>query len=168
MFRILFVCTGNICRSPMAEYFLKDLIKKENLYYLVQVESAGIAALEGYPAAEFAAAVCENFGIDTTFHRGRSVNLDMINKADLILCMGLNHKLELVKNFPHSRDKIFLLKQFAKKSVDTFHTIEDPYGGPKEDYEKTFLEIRKEIYRIWPELTRRIEEKWIGANTNRQ
>lgn len=168
MFKILFVCTGNICRTPMAEYFLKDLIKRENLFYMVQVESAGIAALEGYPAAEFTAAVCEEFGIDTTFHRARSLNLDMIDKADLILCMALNHKLELIKNFPHSQNKIFLLKQFASKNVDTFHSIQDPYGGPKENYEKTFLEIRKEIYRIWPELTRRIEEKWINANTKRQ
>jgi len=148
----------------MAEYILKDLIKREYLQYLAQVESAGTAALEGYPAAEFTTAVCEKFGIDTTPHIARSINPDMVKRADLILCMGSQHKSELIETFPDFQDKIFLLKQFARKYADTYPTIEDPYGGPKEYYEEIFLEIREEMFRIWPEITHRIEQKWLMEN----
>jgi protein-tyrosine-phosphatase len=161
MFNILVVCTGNVCRSPMAEYLLRDLIKKEYLQNLAQVESAGTEALEGYPAAEYTAAICEKFGLDTTPHRARSITLDMVKNADLILCMGIHHKFDLIKVFPQFHYKIFLLKQFGRYKADSSFTIEDPYGGPKENYEKTFLEIREEVFRIWPEITRRIEEKWL-------
>lgn len=168
MYRILFVCTGNICRSPMAEYLLKNLIKREYLKKLAEVESAGTGALENHPVAEFTATVCKKFGIDPTLHRARSITLDMVSTADLILCMALSNKLDLVKIFPHFQNKIFLLKQFARKNDTAFHSIEDPYGSLKEDYEKTFLEIKEELFRIWPEVTHRIEEKWLIENMNRR
>lgn len=145
----------------MAEYLLKDLIKRQFLQHISSVESAGTGALEGYPAAEFTTAVCGEYGIDTTAHIARSIKREMINRADLILCMGLNNKLELMENYPDAHDKIFLLRQFGGINSEKFHTIEDPYGGPREAYEKAFHDIREEIFRIWPEITRRIEEKWV-------
>lgn len=140
---------------------MKDLIKREYLHYLAQAESAGTGAIEGYPAAEYTIIVSKEFGIDTTPHLSRPINLEMIERADLILCMGLNNKLELIESYPDFQEKIFLLRQFSTNDSDKFHTIEDPFGGPKESYEKTFLDIREEIFRIWPEITRRIEEKWM-------
>lgn len=163
MFNILLVCTGNVCRTPMAEYLLKDLVKREYLHHLAEVESAGTSGLDGNPAAEFTTEVCEKYGIDTKRHIARSVEPDMVKRADLILCMGMNNKLELVERFPEFQEKIFLLRQFGD-DARKFHTIEDPYSGPKEFYEEIFLQIREEIFRIWPELTRRVEEKWVQDN----
>lgn len=168
MYNILLVCTGNVCRTPMAEYLLRNLIKKQFLQNIAEVESAGTNALDGYPAAEFTTLVCEKFGVDTTPHIARSINPDIVKRADLILCMGLNNKLELLESFPDSQDKTFLLRQFGSYNSDKFHTIEDPYGGPRESYEKTFLEIQEEVFRIWPEVTRRIEEKWILDYKNKR
>ena len=152
----------------MAEYLLKNLIKREYLHYLAQVESAGTGALEGYPAAEFTTLVCEQYGIDTTLHQSRPITLEMVKQADLILCMGLNNKQQLLESYPDFEDKIFLLRQFGTHNSGKFHTIEDPYGGPRDSYEKAFLEIREEIFRVWPEITRRIEEKWVQEHETKR
>lgn len=152
MLDILFVCTGNICRTPMAEYLLKEIIDRENLQDLMRVGSAGTGALEGYPAAEFTAAVGKAHGIDTTAHRARSINPQILKEADIILCMERHHQNDLYQIFPHFKEKIFLLKKFAGGNSETDGSIRDPYGGPKSTYEETFLEIEKEIERIWPEL----------------
>lgn len=154
MLDILFVCTGNICRTPMAEYLLKDLIDRESLGNLMRVGSAGTGALEGYPAAELTTAVGKTHGIDTTPHRARSINLQILKEADIILCMERHHLVDLYQIFPHFKDKIFLLKKFSGGYSEADGSIGDPYGGPKSAYEETFLEIKEEIERIWPELKR--------------
>jgi len=154
MLDILFVCTGNICRTPMAEYLLKDMINRENLQNLMQVGSAGTGALEGYPAAELTTAVGKAHGIDTTPHRARSVSPQLLKEADIVLCMERHHLVDLYQIFPHFREKIFLLKKFAMGNSEAEGSIKDPYGGPKSHYEETFLEIKEEVERIWPELKR--------------
>ncbi len=79
---------------------------------------------------------------------------ELVKRADLILCMGKYHKMDLVNIFPHFKDKIYVLKQFASANSGQYPTIDDPYGGPKKAYVKTFLEIKDEVYRIWPEIKR--------------
>lgn len=144
---------------------MKNLIKREYLHYLAHVESAGTRAMQGYPAAELAILVCKEYGIDISLHQSRPIAMEMVKSADLILCMGLNNKTDLIERYPGFEDKIFLIRQFGTHDSKKFHTIEDPYGGPKEYYEKAFLEIREEIFRIWPVVTREIEDKWTQENT---
>lgn len=143
---------------------MKNLIKREYLHYLAQVESAGTRAMKGYPAAELATLVCKQYGIDISLHQSRPITMEMVKSADLILCMGLNNKTDLIERYPGFEDKIFLIRQYGTHDSKKFHTIEDPYGGPREYYEKAFLEIREEIFRIWPEITRQIEDKWAQEN----
>jgi protein-tyrosine phosphatase len=148
----------------MAEYLLKDLVKTEKCQDLIKVESAGVSALDGYPAAEYTIEVCKNYGIDPSPHRARSINPDLARESDLILCMAKTHQVILEKLYRQFKDKVFLIKKFANGNPDQSGTIEDPYGSEKKYYEETFNEIKNEIYRIWPEIKRLAKKKQKAKN----
>ena len=138
--QILFLCTGNTCRSPMAEGFAKDIFTKRGPDY--SVESAGLHA-DGGPANEKSVrAAMTLFGIDISNHKSRQVTEEMLNNADEIVTMTQEQAAFLKQYFPHLNEKIFPI---------TEQGIADPYGGSEEEY-KTCAE---EIYRA---VARRAEE----------
>jgi protein-tyrosine phosphatase len=129
--RILMVCTGNICRSPMAAFLLPAalpaLIREQ-----VRVESAGTFALHGNPAEPLAVAAMARRRIDLSSHRARRLNREMVRQADLVLAMEIGH-LEAARNLIlWNRSKIRLLTDFDPLGQDP--EIADPYGGPLADY----------------------------------
>jgi protein-tyrosine phosphatase len=126
MNRILVVCVGNICRSPMAEYVLRDRLSG------VAVASAGLDALEGYAADSNAVRVAAQHGFDITPHRARRVNLALVNEAELILTMEATHMRELVRRYPTSHGKVFRLGEAEDFDVP------DPYQKPIERFHDAF------------------------------
>lgn len=147
---VLFVCTGNSCRSTMAEGLLKkSLIKlgKRN----IEVYSAGTRAVTGLPPVFETVKVMREENIDVSGFRSKMLTDDMIKKADLILVMEEAHKDEVLRRVPEASGKTHLLKEYANHyDSDSSERTEilDPIGRPMEDYKHCLGLIKKEIDRI--------------------
>lgn len=135
--KVLIVCTGNTCRSPMGEGILKHLSKKYDIE--IEVKSAGIAAFDGDVASKNAVLALDNIGIDISNHKSHQLHRDMIDESDVILTMTRNHKDSIIARFPNSINKVYSLNDYA---FGLEKDIEDPYGGSLQDYETA----RDEIY----------------------
>ena len=158
---VLLVCTGNTCRSSMAEALLKQIAGEAEL----RVSSAGTAAFEGMGASPHAIQVLGEQGIDLKSHRARRVTAAMVAEADLILTMTHEHKRSVLGLVPSAEGKVFTLKEFAAfgagagagvnsgagpgagvgRSDGTRGGLEisDPYGGTVEVYRSTAEELEK-------------------------
>ncbi|MDE5414687.1 low molecular weight protein arginine phosphatase [Alkalihalobacterium chitinilyticum] len=137
MKRVLFVCTGNTCRSPMAEAILKQKISNE-----IEVQSAGIYAAPGSEASYQAIEVLKERGI-TSDHRSQQLSEELLDWATIVLTMTANHKQAIVTRFPELQDKVFTLKEFALGEDSFTGDIADPFGGSVEQYRATADEIEK-------------------------
>lgn len=128
--RILFVCTGNICRSPMAEALLRRRLEGEGFVDWT-VESAGTWTNDANPASLYAVQLMGAQGYDLSSHRSQRVNRERLEAADLILVMTLHHAEALRLEFPAVSERLFLLSEMEHgHRVD----VDDPYGGTPEDY----------------------------------
>lgn len=116
MNNILFICIGNICRSPMAEGLLKQRLPEKAVY------SAGINASIGAPVDRLSVQVMWEQGIDISAHRARSLGAWLVNGADLILTMDQGQKDFIEIRYPESKNKVFRLGEFGNYDVpDPFH-----------------------------------------------
>lgn len=138
-YRILFVCTGNTCRSPMAAALLENKQLPG-----VEVKSAGVFAAEGSEASVHAKTVLKEKGIEAA-HRSSQLKKEHIDWATHVLAMTSGHKDMIVERFPEAKDKTFTLKQFV---LGTDGDIADPFGGPIEVYRAARDELAALIDRL--------------------
>ena len=117
MKHILFVCTGNTCRSPMAEWILKTELNKESINDFT-VSSAGISVIFPSGPSNHAVEVMKKDGIDISLHQSKQITNDMIKEADLILTMTVNHKDTITNAFSETADKVLTLKEYIKHTND--------------------------------------------------
>ncbi|MFB0526430.1 MAG: low molecular weight protein arginine phosphatase [bacterium] len=143
--KILFVCTGNTCRSVMAQGLLKNMLREEGIEN-VEVSSAGIAALSSYGIYGILEKVLKEENIEISNHRPTQVTPQIVKDADLILVMERRHREAILEMAPEVENRVFLLKEFAgeKENLD----IPDPIGHPEEVYRKRLQEIKGYLLKI--------------------
>jgi protein-tyrosine phosphatase len=145
-YHVLFVCTGNTCRSPLAAGALLDALGPDR--DRVRVSSAGTAAWVGQPASEAAVQVAARDGVDLREHRSRRATPDMVRSADLILVMERVH-LAPVLSLGADAGRTHVLSDWPEPG-EAGLVVSDPYGGSMEAYEETWRRIRRHLERIVP------------------
>jgi protein-tyrosine-phosphatase len=157
-FQIGFVCSGNICRSPMAEYMLKSIIPSE-WHNNVKLDSAGTLGIVGAPAAEQAIQVLQEIQIDLSSHRSQGIDLDWLNRMNIVLVMAQEHVDFIEEEYPQVRSKVFRLREFGIDTPDenTDYDIADPVGLSIDVFRATREQLNSELWRILPILSSKIE-----------
>ncbi|MFJ8065573.1 low molecular weight protein arginine phosphatase [Psychrobacillus sp. NPDC096426] len=143
---ILFVCTGNTCRSPMAEAILKAR-NIEN----INVRSAGIYAMDGGEMSRYGQMVLEKESIPFT-HESAAMKESLIDWADLVLTMTASHKQSIIYAFPQAISKVYMYKEYVTPKSP--YDVSDPYGGDLRTYERTFQELQT----LTDELVKKLQE----------
>lgn len=140
MKKILFVCTGNTCRSPMAAYLLRDLLQKEGMAADVLIESAGLAAEPGDPISENAALALRERGISAEGHRAKQLTLPLVEQADLIYVMTEAHRQAIIRAVPAADEKIRVLQ------------VPDPYGMDLYAYRECLKKLEDVLKKQLPDI----------------
>ena len=152
---VLIVCTGNICRSPMAKVLLQTRLARDDARQDWQVASAGVWTVDGERASAHAVEVMTQRGIDLSNHRSRNVTREMMSQADLVLTMTRSHTEALGAAFQTHAHKVYLLSEMTGQMRD----IGDPYGGTRQEYAHTAKELEQLLTDGYERIVALVEER---------
>ena len=159
---VLFVCTGNICRSPIAEGLFRRLVGNRN----IEVASAGVHAVRGQPPSLYAVQVCEADGVDISNQRSQPLTADLVEHATHIFAMTGAHLETIHMLFPHGAEKTFLLREFEEPGATLWRDVPDPIGMGRDVYEDCARTIKNAL----PSVLSFVEQSELvppGATRNR-
>ncbi len=148
--KILFVCTGNLCRSPMTSGLFRKRLEKEGLDAAYEVRSAGVSAVEGSPASFNAVRAMEEYGVDLGSHRAHLLTAEDIRSADVVVVMEGYHREAIAGKLPEEAHKVHLLSELAGESGD----VEDVYGLDLDEYRAVAQELQALLDASWREILR--------------
>src|SRR3974390_3203989 len=142
---VLFICTGNVCRSPMAEGIFRAAVRDRGDYRVI---SAGLGAADGQPPSPYAVQAVKELGIDISGQRSRMLTPELVQQADYIFGMTHSHVDTVMLLYPHAAEKTFLLREFDE-TLDTFEKdISDPIGGSYQVYANCRDQIEQGIVSV--------------------
>jgi protein-tyrosine phosphatase len=149
--KLIFVCTGNTCRSPMAEVIFRNLDQESDILVL----SRGLVVLFGEPVNPKTEVVLNKHDLEIKNHISEGLKDSDIDDRTLILTMTNAHKIRLLETYPNAKN-VYTIKEYAGESGD----VVDPYGGTLVDYEECYIElarlVKKTIYKLNEEYEREI------------
>ena len=161
---VLFVCTGNICRSPMALGLFRRLLgnRKE-----IEADAAGVHAVRGQPPSVHAIDVCRKRGVDISSFRSQPLTATLVDRATHIFAMTSSHLETIHFLFPQSAEKTFLLREFEEPGATCWRDLPDPIGMGREFYEECAVSIEKALPSVlaFVEQTELAVPRYAGASS---
>jgi len=148
MKRVLFVCSANQLRSPLAEVLFKELVRRRGVTEAWQIGSAGVWALQGSPAAMAAMRAAAARGLDLSAHIARRVSREMLEQSDLVLVMEREHLEAIHEEWPALDGRVHLLSRMAGEAGE----VEDPMGLPFERVRSLGTELERLLEAGWPRI----------------
>jgi len=148
---VVFVCHGNIMRSPVAEAMLKRELQKRGDANFVVI-SAGLHAIAGRSADPRSLKIAPEFGISVIQHRAQPLSQDLVDKSDLVVVMDTKNAAEFLLRFPRSREKLFFLRHFSAHQEREGCDIPDPYPGDEQDMRRCCTVLSECVERLAAEL----------------
>ena len=140
MKKVVFVCTGNICRSPMAEHYMQGKVIELGIEENYLIDSCGIYANNGDRATSNAIMAIKEYGINMESHRSKNISDITIDEFDLVLCLTKQHKQIITRLYESAKDKVFTLKEYVEPNNE-YIDIDDPWGNNLNVYKSCAKEI---------------------------
>ena len=153
---MLFVCTANITRSPVAEAMLRGVAAKSNEKW--KVGSAGTKAVRGAAPNPIAAYIMHQRGIPINKHRSQSFTPKLLKRFYWILVMEQKHRDEIVKSNPKAADRVFTVREFGRETPQLVPDMPDPTSKELEDYNELFAILDEEILRVFKTLQNKVSD----------
>lgn len=150
--KVLFVCTGNTCRSAMCEAYFNSLSRKNGTDGRIVAQSAGTDAWEGEESSPFTRTALAPYHTDIADHSARRLTREMLEEADLIVPMTASHQARILRMLPEAANRVRLLGSFREGPA---HDVSDPYGGTEEIYSMCFADMKGPLDNMYRELMKK-------------
>ena len=156
LYRVLFVCSGNTCRSPLAAEALRQALGEEG--QRVEILSAGILAVPGSPASAGVVEVAHRQGLDFRAHRAQRLTLELVDGADLVLALDTTEHEGVLRLAPEAASRTDLLSDYGLEKPSGLG-VPDPFGGSREAYEECLRRIVEHVQRVAPIVLRKVQAR---------